>query len=568
MEKLSLLVAVFICNIAFAQTFGYTSGEEIKVRKEPSSLQIITADKTGLYYTDGRITVNGIPGINHYQEFGKLYKFDKNFMQVFEQDYIKQLKGYTFRGFQAIGEDIFLFASQYDKKNNKCTVYGNKLNKTTGVMTGGLVEITEFPVNFRNDDFKLKLSPVRSSDNILLVVTMENEQDITMGVALLDKNLKKSSKALITFPYGSKEFSIQDVLFTKNEQIVVLGKMSENIQVGRKRRKSWVFKEYLINVFSKTGARLARIPVSMKDHFAISGNIVEQQDGNLLLTGFYSNNAKKTDLHGFFVTKLDTKTNQLLSSSVKEINAGMLAKQNDEDLNPDLDDDDQPKSKNDKKKKDDDDDDDEMSAEYRIRSILTDSSTGNVVILSEIFKKRYRSGSRSSVVSPTGQTSTMTYKYYSDDILLISLDKEGNVKWLNSIPKKQYEEYNDDGYSYFGDYFTDAGGIPYYSSFTSLLSNGKLFIIMNDHNSNNVNVAYGDKVKQISNFKKSSSVYGITVDLANGTTKRKLILQNGADGILMPKYAYINENNVYLPSLRPKRNSRNGELKFYRITVQ
>jgi hypothetical protein len=159
--------------------------------------------------------------------------------------------------------------------------------------------------------------------------------------------------------------------------------------------------------------------------------------------------------------------------------------------------------------------------------------------------------------------------------LLINADKDGNIKWLNALPKSQVEEIRTSsrgnaGFSMSYDnsgYFASRGGMPYYSSYTSILNNNRLVIIMNDHNTNNVNPEYGNKVKTVYNFRKKSTVYGISIDLASGKMTRKIIGSNNEETILMPRHAYAVKNELFIPSWRQRLMAKT-ELRFAKITVK
>ena len=107
------VLTILCCTVIFitlkAQSYRVTWGDEIKVKKGVGDINIITADHSGLYFTEERET-NAVvfgPGfdISH-----KLYKLDKNFAPVFDKEYKKELKGYSFHSFQALGNEIYLFA--------------------------------------------------------------------------------------------------------------------------------------------------------------------------------------------------------------------------------------------------------------------------------------------------------------------------------------------------------------------------------------------------------------------------------------------------------------------------
>jgi hypothetical protein len=121
-------------------------------------------------------------------------------------------------------------------------------------------------------------------------------------------------------------------------------------------------------------------------------------------------------------------------------------------------------------------------------------------------------------------------------------------------------------YDYTG-YFANGGALPYYSSYKSLLMGNNLVIIMNDHNSNNVNPGYGDKVKSVYNFRKRSSVYGISIDLATGKMIRKNIASNNDETVMMPRHAYVIGNEFFVPSWRQHMMAKT-EMRFAKITVK
>jgi hypothetical protein len=116
-------------------------------------------------------------------------------------------------------------------------------------------------------------------------------------------------------------------------------------------------------------------------------------------------------------------------------------------------------------------------------------------------------------------------------------------------------------------YFATRGGMPYYSSYTSLINNNNLVLIMNDHTSNNVNPEYGDKVKTVYNFRKRSNVYGVSIDLNTGKMTRKIIGSNNDETVLMPRHAYVVKNELFIPSWRQHLMAKT-ELRFAKIAVK
>lgn len=80
-----------------ATTYRMTLGEEIKLKKGTADLDIVAADNTGLYFTESRVKMKGYFVIGAtYGTSIKLMKLDKNFGEVFDKEYKKELKGLMF----------------------------------------------------------------------------------------------------------------------------------------------------------------------------------------------------------------------------------------------------------------------------------------------------------------------------------------------------------------------------------------------------------------------------------------------------------------------------------------
>jgi hypothetical protein len=228
------------------------------------------------------------------------------------------------------------------------------------------------------------------------------------------------------------------------------------------------------------------------------------------------------------------------------------------------------------KKAKEDDDADELPNSFVIRTVDINPADNSYIITAEVSK--YTSYTYTSSSYTNGRWSyrtTTVHRFSNNDILMINADKDAQIKWLNAIPKSQLEEVrssNNSGagisfYRDFSGYFASGGGMPYYSSYTSMLKNNQLIIILNDHASNNVSAQYGDKVKTVSNFKSKSNTYGVAVDLATGKIARKFISANSEDLILMPRHSYVVNSEVFIPSMRPKMLGKT-ELKMAKITVR
>lgn len=584
MKKVLLIASVlFTSCISFAQTYKLSWGEEMKLKKGTTDLDIITADNSGLYVTEQRVKLKSYFVIGAtYGNAYKLIKLDKNFGEVYDKEYKKELKGLDFHSFQPLEDDLFMFATDYDRKEKEFIVLGSKVDKSSGDLNGDFLELGRFALESKRDDYDMKMTSIQNGKTFLMVSNISNKDRVSLAVSVLDKNLKRKESAIINMSFNPGLYQLEDVKFTVDKKIVVMGREYEEVEYGKRKKKKLVFKQYVLAIYNNKGKKEKDVVVDAADRYIISGKLIEQPTGELLLAGFFSQDAKKTELNGFYINKLNPVDGVLTLSSFKEINAGMLGNSFDDAADEDE------ESKANKKeaaKAKADDEEVDFPNSYIIKSVDINPVDNSIIIASEVSKYSYYSYTTQTYNNATKMWSTQwhyVHSFTNKDILVINADKDGNIRWLNDIPKYQLEEIqtssgSGSGISFGmdqGSFFAQAGGMPFYSSYARLIHNNNLILLFNDHNSNNVNAEYGSKVKSISNFRKKSSAYAVAIDLSTGKMTRKLLGANNEETILMPRHAYVvgvNTNNktaeVISPSWRMHALAKT-QLRFARITVR
>ena len=461
------------------------------------------------------------------------------------------------------------------KRSRQFKVYGQKIDKSTGDLLGDFKELGDYELESKRDNYEMRVSPIKNGANFLMVSNISAKDRVSIGVLLLDKSLKKIQNAVIHLSFQPNLYALQDVMYTQNQKIVLLGKEFEETQIGKKKKKRLVFKQYVMAIYDNKGNKEKDVVLDSEDRFIISGKLIEQNNGDVMLGGFYSNSARKEDLNGFYINRVNTDKGELLVSSYKEINPEMLGKGYEDNSDED---DETKEDKKQAKNARDNDDEEEFPNSFIIRSVDINPADNSIMITSEVSKYYYSYYSTSNYNMTTRRytyTHYHTHRFINQDILLIHADAEGKIKWLNALPKSQMETIsystntNSGFYMYYdrSSYFAGSGALPYYSSYKSLLKDNILFIVMNDHTSNNVNANYGDKVKTVYNFRKRSNVYGIAIDLATGKMTRKIIGSNNEETILMPRHSFIVNNELVVPSWR-MRTMAKTQLRFAKISVK
>ena len=579
MRTILFTVACLLMTLQpMAQQYQVNWGDMLKMKKGTMDMDIVTADNTGVYFAEGSMRMKSYFVIGAtYGTAYKLIKFDRNFEEVYEKDYKRELKGLEFHSFQPLGSEIFLFATDYIKKERVFKVYASKVDKNTGDLSGNMLEIGSYTLESKRDDYDLSVAPAKKGQYFLMVTDISASDRNNLDVVLLDKNLKVKQHASIDLQYPKNTYSLEDVKYTANNKIVVLGKEFDEVPVGKRKRTRLIFKKYAMAIYSAKGKKEKDVVVESDDKYTLGGKLMELKNGELLLAGFYSNTSKKEDLNGFFLSKLNTEVGALTLASFKPFDASMLGANYTED---EADEDDETRdSKRSSKKAKDDEEDNEFPNSYIIKSVDYNPVDNSYLITAEISKYTYYSYTTSEYNASTRSWRTTTYhvhRFENKDILVVNTDERGQIKWINDIPKNQLEEIRTSNsgmgggirfYSDYSGYFAKGGGMPYYSSFAQLLHNNRLILVFNDHSKNNTLAGYGDKVKRIYNFRKNSNTWGVSIDIPTGKMTRRTISTNDEETILMPRHAMVVKNEVFLPSWRIRALART-KFKMAKITVK
>ena len=176
-------------QFVYAQAYKITWGDEIKLKKGTADLDIVMADNTGLYFTETRLQMKSYFLIGAtYGTAVKLMKVDKNFSEVFDKEYKKELRGLTFHSFQALGNDLYLFATDYIRKERQFKVYGVKIDKSSGDFVGDFTELGSYDLESRKDDYEMKIKPVMNGQSFLMVSNISNNNSVKLAVHLLNRN--------------------------------------------------------------------------------------------------------------------------------------------------------------------------------------------------------------------------------------------------------------------------------------------------------------------------------------------------------------------------------------------
>jgi hypothetical protein len=530
---------------SYAQKASIVWGDNLKIKKGTTEMNIITADKSGVYVQEEDVKAMGFAHVNNRLRI-KFRKFDSDYNEIFERDYDDELKGKGFNRIIPYKDKLYLFADDYDKKAKQFITYAVELDKTNGQMKGQLKEIAVIPREENDDRYDFIVVPSVDSSAMVIVADISNKEYAKVKVLLMSESLAIISNTDIDLSFAKNTYVMDDVLYTRDRKIVVTGRVFEDVQVSKKRSKK-VFKKVVLEKYGLDGRKEVEYPSTTAGRLLISAKVVTNGIGDFFICGYYTNDFKEKMINGFVVNRINPLTGEVLMTSEKAIDPSMADKFKDDDQDEDV--------KKDKSKRQESDEGLEgFASSYRFKKVLI-GQDNSIVLIAEQFELDVNTTTETSFQNGTYRTrTTVIYNYTSGDIMTTRIGSDGSIKFVTIIPKWQIER---TGISTSTTYtrvgvlwsFFRLGGMPFYSSFGCIPYNKKLFFFFNDHSSNAEVTQQGEIAKKVTNFGKSDC-YSLMMDMDTGKITRKMLFTNEDEPIAMVRHGLELNNELYLVGLR------------------
>ena len=554
----------FISLHADAQKYSLTWGDESNMKKSTVDMKLVNADESGTYFLEGDLQVKLFVAMaTNY----KLKKFDANFKQVFEKEYSRQLKGLTLSSVKPLKNKLYLFANDYDKKENIYTMYAAEINRNTGDLLTDPKEIGNYTLSSDRDIVRYVLKPSQDSTAWSLITNIipDDGSGGSVYITILDEKLDKKQNAVIHLKQDPDVFSFEDMAFTNDGKFLVLGKEFEYLN-GSTKKKDKVFKDFTLTRYGSKGNQEAVYKLyESNNKYSIAGKLITLPRGEVVFAGFYSNapRGKAQALNGIYTARIDLNGNTLTQSSAIEVNQAQLT-----DLGDSTGQANEPEHN--KSKKGDEKEEQGFSNSFLIRNVVVNPVDNSLVIIAETFSFSYHTYYMPAT-STSSASHSVAYDFQNRELLLVDISPDGKLNKISMIPKKQRETFSESHtssiYSTYGGYFTQGGSYPYYSSISSSVYNNNLFIFFNDNNKNE-KVTTGSDVKAVkwTDDFQNSSLCAFSINLRDFTVKKESIFHN-TDIVAMPRFGFVAGNTVYLPASRQRLLGKT-ELKLGKIVIQ
>lgn len=551
--KLCVLLTTFVCLTlcSFSQKPKITWGDEFKLRKGSTDLDVVYADNSGVYLQESHLALKSYFVIGtSVRSSASLIKLDKNLAELYRNDFNKELKGKEFEQFFVLENKMLLIASEYSKKSRTLDIFAAEVDKSSGELSGDWKPLTSFQKEEKKDDISFKITYNADSTKMVIVSSIEGKEKNAYEVQEFDKNLTATAKPVdITNEFDPKTFQLEDVLYTINKKIILVGRVYEYEEGKKKKSKFLDFANYNIRLYDEKGKQQTEVNTNINGKWLISTKLVQKADKDLVLAAFYNNAKKGKTIDGMLVQRINPVTGSVISTSEKEINNSMLTTEEDSTADDSGNDDETRSERKERERLDKIKDDGEgFSRLMQFRNIFYTEDNGLVFLAEKYHHYVYTTTSYSPGMNGFGSsTSSTTYSVYEcGDLMMCKIDAAGNISWLKVLPKSQ-REVIPEAYSssFIAPGFFDPSNRPFYAGFGALETKNGVQIIFNDNPKNATVMQAGQKVKRTTRFGKSDC-FVVSLDEVTGKLIRNPFFSNTMVPTSMPRLGSVIGDNMYI----------------------
>jgi len=538
-------VTALICLIATAQRIQTNWGDEFKLKGGSANLEVIGADKTGVYVKEVHYAMKS------YFVFGyalrgsaTLIKLDKSLAEVYNNSFNKELKGKEYEDIFFLKGKLFLLASRYS--GGVLTVYAGELDKETGEMVGNWTEIAAWEKDDVKEDINFKPVYNKDSSTIVLVSSILGREKNNYEVRQFDEKLQMVGKPIaLANEFDPKTFQLEDVIYASTGNVVLVGREYAYQQGKKKKDKFLDFVNYSIRIYDALGQQIKEINTTVDGKWMANTKVMEVPNKELVLAAFYSNEKKSNTINGMLVQRINATTGDIITTYQKDLNNSMVAVVDDD---ADEDETESEKKAKEQLKK--------MKAEeegfsrfMRFSNFIPTADSG-LIILAEKFNsytQTYTMSDMSRGARLGNSTSYTNQVFDCGDIMISKINLQGNIDWLHVVPKEQKEMFSV-GYSqnsYVANIYFHKNNWPFYAGLGVLYNGKSLAIIFNDHEENAGILKPGQKIRATENFNKSecSAIY---LNPYTGKYTRSVLFSNRDVPTAMPRLGKVLGNDFYI----------------------
>lgn len=371
----------------------------------------------------------------------------------------KDGKSQAYEFIMPLKEALYLFTSGYEAEGEKKKVFVQKINTQSLEPEGAYIQVTEVGKEELGGHFSWKLSEDKSK--LLLLYTYDTDSRQTYDLHVFDENLAEVWSKKDCLRNGGDPFAIEQYEIDEKGNVYLLS--TEFNEQRREKRAGAPDYAYFLTVYKQEGKLEERFGINLPGKFLTDIRIKLNNEQDVVGGGFYAEKGSYS-LKGSYFFTIDGSSGEVVAKSVKPFDADFIEEAIEK----------KPLAVNKRKG-------DVQLRKFGIRlnDILL-REDGSAVLLGEQY----------SLLTQTSITKNMfgrirtrsTYVYDFNDIIVVSMDKDGQEEWTRKIKKKQHSE-ND-------------GGL--YSSYRMKMIRGALYAVFNNYREDNTT---GRKKMEPSSFR-------------------------------------------------------------------
>ena len=545
-----LLLSLCLSMFAFSQKPKVQWGDEFKLHKGSTDLDVVYSDNSGVYLQESHFAMKSYFVIGaSYRNSSTLVKLDKNLSEIYRNDFNKELRSRQFGQFFMLQDKMLLLAYEFDKHKNVLTLSVAEVDKNTGQLNGDWQMLTEFQKDSKKDDINYRVALNADSTKMVIVSSVEGKSKNTYQVQEFDKNYKPSKPVIISNEFDPKTFELEDVLYSDQKKITMVGRIYRYEDGKKKKSKFLDFQNYNIRMYDESGMQIAEINTEINGKWLMSTKLVEKKGKDLVLAAFYSNTKKGKTIDGLLLQRIDPETGKVLLTKEKEINNSLLSTVSDATDTDDVDNDKETKAERKEREKLESikDEGEGFSRYMQFRDIFYTTDNGVLILAEKYHHYYYTTSSYVSSGTGSGHWESRTYSAYeSGDLMICKLDAEGNGMWMKVLPKDQHESIQvaSGGQGISTSYFFSTN-MPFYSGYGAIEKNNSLYIFFNDNPKNSGVTQPGQKVKTATRFGKSDC-FLLTLNETTGNYSRSVFFSNEEQPTAMPRLGSVTGDMMYI----------------------
>lgn len=343
----------------------------------------------------------------------------------------------------------------------------------------------------------------------------EEEMHIAVYTAYLQLDWERQAKS----GFIADLFTITNVRLDDNGDVSIVGvEYKERLTEKQKRRSGKPNYTHHLLRYTENGTKFTSMPIELNGKFITDLRIETAQSGDVVVAGFYSE-VGTFSIKGAFYLNIDPNTKTVKAEKFSEFGT--------EFITMNLTDREEKKAK----KKEAKGEELEMN-EFDMRDLILNSDGGATLIAEQyIFYI-----TSTTYTDANGRSSTTyTYHYLYNDIIVISFNNTGELLWKTKIAKRQHT--------------TNDGGM--WSSFFMARIGDKLYFIFNDNPKNLF--LQGEETPYRFSGSKDLAVVLVEVDNTGKTTREMLFTTERGDAMVQPSIAeQVSDKDVVICSQRTK----------------